>query len=296
MSLITHLHRSFIAEQPLTVYKEFILEKNQVMSPFSKTVMRTNAFLQGMPLLRSYHPTDIEITNGFVHAYVPDSIFGLEKYSNANILKATIPKGTEFYIDDEFDSICARELFISKEVVDNQHKTIASNPDLLLDYKRIAKYIFDAFIDKEKLSIGWLYLKDGSFVSPYHINYEDKKNSVGIVYYISPEDGKKHIVNIENYYLPYKELFPIIEDIRTGWKMPSYKEDISHLIEAIPIINLIIHCYFSKRYIIKDYYPAYCRKEEDKEITISSLLHSRLYSNRNLEENEALLLQIKKVL
>ena len=182
------------AKKDITVYK-YVEECNgSYFTAFCNTKVKTNETL--VP------DTELEIRNccrkyciegGAIHAYLTN----IDSRLNCICLKAIIKKGTEYYVQDDFKEIAAKELYITDEVITEKVTT----PDfkyVLEDY--ISVMNDESFMNKDGVKVGYYMLSDKTFVSP--LESFDHSKAIGIVAFFNKND-EPVIVSLDEEHLPW---------------------------------------------------------------------------------------------
>lgn len=121
MCLITTQTKPYIAEKDLTVAKHLVQSKyfynGAWVTPWRKIPVNLNETLRadGEPRIRYVENLGNQVDVGFIHAYVFNIDDTLLDSPNLSLFKAVIPQGTEYFISDTMDEICASEMFITDE-------------------------------------------------------------------------------------------------------------------------------------------------------------------------------------
>lgn len=160
MCLYTSNKKPFVAKRDYIVYKYLTKAGTTYFTPYQGTkIERFNDTLKAE--ITSYYSYNegykFSVADGFIHAVLCKNE-GLD-YGNCIAFKAIIKKGTEFYIGDGLCDICARELFITDEVV----KEFPSLYDVM---KPIIEDFIDDIFETEETSCGSYRMANGTYVSP----------------------------------------------------------------------------------------------------------------------------------
>ena len=191
MCLYTINRKPFVAKRDYIVYKYLRKEGNNYVTPIQEKKVSLNDTIKAE--LRTNYNNDsvidykIMVGSGFVHAVLCEN----ESFNNCIVFKAIIKKGTEFYISDSITDICAREIFITDEVVNEF-------PSLYDVMKPIIENFIDDIFETEEKSCGSYRLADGTYVSPkaifrQTINLDDEV--IGVVNFIN--DNTTNVVGLE---------------------------------------------------------------------------------------------------
>ena len=123
-----------------------------------------------------------KITTGFIHAKLriakggqDDDIVGVVAY---------IPMGTEYFVDIYLSEVCAKQLFITDEIVDLD--TFSLTKEEMAD---IIKPFIDELIPTGKVVPGWLFTAENQFVHP--LDCKKDTDIIGVVATI--DDSSKPI-------------------------------------------------------------------------------------------------------
>ena len=183
MCLITKNLKPFIAKEDIKVFK--ILTKTDTDGEYSTpyqevrvklgTTMKSEEEVNFTEGNCGEKNCGLYITIGFIHAVLDTSKYVSYPYDKVAI-EAYIPKGTEFYIGDNLNEICAKELYLTENV----YPALSGLP-YSEQKKLIKEYIIDEYVSKENVSIGWFCTSDKKFIHPYDVNENNKNNIIGIV-------------------------------------------------------------------------------------------------------------------
>lgn len=183
MCLITKNLKPFIAKEDIKVFK--ILTKTDTDGEYSTpyqevrvklgTTMKPEEEVNFTEGNYGEKNCGLYITIGFIHAVLDTSKYVSYPYDKVAI-EAYIPKGTEFYIGDNLNEICAKELYLTENV----YPALSGLP-YSEQKKLIKEYIIDEYVNKENVSIGWFCTSDKKFIHPYDVNENNKNNIIGIV-------------------------------------------------------------------------------------------------------------------
>ena len=116
-----------IAEEDIVCYKVLRKILFTYWTPYTKTFVRLNHLFKAKGEEEICLFRDPEIGQGFIHAftnkqrairlclnlYYEDAIF-----NNFIVVKAVIKKGTKYFLG-KHDNICAKEVFITNEIIKN---------------------------------------------------------------------------------------------------------------------------------------------------------------------------------
>lgn len=187
MCLYTKNIKSFIAKKDIKVIKVLRKTKDGYFTPYHFEKVNLNSLLKPNKEINynkgnyGINEDFLRIGEGFIHATldtIKDNVYMLN--DKLISIEAYIPKGTEFYIDEDINNICSKELFITENTCDPN----LNNREL----QEIYSYIFERYINTEYISIGYFYTSDNQFIHPYHVNDTNKKNVIGIVCGVDDSD------------------------------------------------------------------------------------------------------------
>lgn len=192
MCLYTSNKKPFVAKRDYIVYKYLLKEGTTYFTPYQGIeIERLNNTLKAEII--TYRSCNIgyklSIANGFIHAALckdEELDFG-----NCIAFKAIIKKGTEFYIGDGLCDICARELFITDEVV-------KEFPSLYNVMKPIIADFIDDIFETEEKSCGSYRMANGTYISPKDVFKQTTKLNdevIGIVNFI--KNNTTNVVGLE---------------------------------------------------------------------------------------------------
>lgn len=190
MCLVSQRKEPFIAQRDIKVYKllRYNETKGVYVTPFYDKEVQIGENLYGgetLPELAIDDDNLINIGKGYVHAYVKPlqkhyisvlkwlSIHG--KAEQLFFYEAIIPKGTEYYIDRFFDTICAKKM-----IIQDKYYLLCELELVEVDNSYLFEPILD-FIDKNKVSPGWLMNSDKTFIHPSEYKDEMNDDIIGIV-------------------------------------------------------------------------------------------------------------------
>lgn len=94
------------------------------------------------------------------------------------VLKPLSKKGTQFYIQDDFKEVAAKELYITDEVVTGNENTDLS--------EYLEDIIKNAESNSDDIRVGYYRLSNGNFVNPFE--YKDG-TIIGVVAYFDSNDN-----------------------------------------------------------------------------------------------------------
>lgn len=118
MGLLSWSYKPYIATKDLVVLKTLIREEGEYKTPWIKNPIKLNSMLvaegdEDKELISGM----TRVTKGFVHAHtIWDEVIN-EETEGCFMVKAIIPKGTEYYINIHFKDVCAKRMFITDEIV-----------------------------------------------------------------------------------------------------------------------------------------------------------------------------------
>ena len=186
---------ALIAKKDITVYKYVEKRDCGYVTHFRNTKVKTNETLvpdtelKIMDCCRKYC-----IEAGAIHACLTNIDSGF----NCTCLKAIIKKGTEYYVQDDFKEIAAKELYITNEVV-TETVTTPDFKSILEDY--LSTVMNDeSFMNKDGIKVGYYVLSDKTFVSPFE--GFDHSKAIGIVAFFDKND-EPVIISLDEENLPW---------------------------------------------------------------------------------------------
>ena len=151
-------------------------EDGSYVTPFQDVAVTLNSTLcaEGDCTISTYECNEWkkEITSGFVHAKL--RIQQNDKGDNIVGVVAYIPKGTEYFVDIYVSEVCAKQLFVTDEIVNLD--TFSLTRDEIAD---VAKPFIDELIPSDKVTPGWLFTTEKQFVHPS--DYKKNTNVIGVV-------------------------------------------------------------------------------------------------------------------
>lgn len=196
MCLITSLTKPFVAKKDIICYKYLNKCGDVYSTPMQKVDVKLCEKMVA-DTKRSYERGDWnncqkhEIGDGFIHATLGSS----PMLCNV-IVKAIIPAGTEFYIDDNCTEICARELILTNELIEP-----SDMPEEKIAIRELFDDYFKDFFEPSDVAVGYYRLADGSYVNPTNLTDEIKDEIIGVVACI--RDNKVHVVSLDGRYLQW---------------------------------------------------------------------------------------------
>ena len=156
MCLYTKNIKSFIAKKDIKVIKVLRKTKDEYFTSYHFEKVNLNSLLKHNKEI-NYNKGNygingdfLRIGEGFIHATldaIKDNVYMLN--DKLISIEAYIPKGTEFYIDEDINNICSKELFITENTCDPN----LNNREL----HEIYSYILERYINTEYISIGYFY-------------------------------------------------------------------------------------------------------------------------------------------
>lgn len=188
MCLLTGI-KKLVAKEDIICYK--VLKNNSngtYVTPCRDTKAELNKEIIADNCSIEYNERYNSVGGGFIHALliVEDKHGGFG--SDCIVFEAVIPAGTEFFVTESFDRICARKMFITDKVVEK------SDNKTSIDI--IAESIIDAYpqnIENDGVAIGDFCMTDDN-VNKMYIHRSDytpemDDNIIGVVGLFN-EDGK----------------------------------------------------------------------------------------------------------
>jgi hypothetical protein len=186
-----------VAKNDITCYKVLLLcDNGSYVTPCQGTSAKLNETLKAEDKRTYLKDGCNNIDSGFIHALliVKDATGGFN--GDCKVFVSTIPAGTEFYVSDNFEEICARKIFITDKVVDKAdgRESIAYIMNMLRDdYKQT--------IEEGKVSIGdfCVVQPDGSkkYIHRYDYTAEMNDDIIGVVGFYD-ENGKPVVISRES--------------------------------------------------------------------------------------------------
>jgi len=169
--------KPFVAKRDIEVYKALTIEDGKYKTPFQKCSVKLNSVL--VPengYVRPYVEEDeiekTSLSKGVIYAYTGKS---LQRGENIKFYVSRIPKGAEYFVSDDLETICSSELYISDTKVENISELGIS--ESLIDDMLVN--ITDENANKEDAVAGDVVYSD---LTIKHINEVDSyENIIGIV-------------------------------------------------------------------------------------------------------------------
>ena len=223
MCLTTNLRKCVIANDDFVCYKQFRKRGNSYASPYQgtkvelKTVMKTNE-----PDCNYTNPNygdKFSIGEGFIHASIVRENSYFKDESGMVIVKCICRKGTEYYIDDDVKTICARELYITDEVIDQKDIPLFDRDNLLKVFSPIINNV-----NENDVSVGDYFLSDHTFV--HAKDYDGQKKAIGVVGYIT-DNGEAIITAFKKKYLAWSTNGELVDNLDTVDDYPSAYKDMN---------------------------------------------------------------------
>lgn len=241
MCLITSLKKSLIATEDFVCYKQLLKGKQSYYSPLQETEVELNKVLKTKEpdiIYESVNCYKRSIGAGFIHAYIRQSNNCFQNKRIYVFVKCICRKGTEYYIDDYVEEICARELYITDEIIDFEN--------ISFNYNNFIK-IFSPIINKDsKILIGDYFLSDKTFA---HVrDYNGKKEVIGVVSCIT-KNREVIITALHENCLKWSTQEEIVEGLVYKYSFDSAYKDMNGRDHTDVIIN-------SKQFSDKKY-PAF---------------------------------------
>ncbi|MDE5889304.1 MAG: hypothetical protein K2H20_04720 [Bacilli bacterium] len=162
-------------------------------TPFQNTPIKVNSLLVAESndneiVKDNYKKYMIE--DGAIHSCLSSKDV---KFSEYICLKAIIPAGTEFWVQDDMKQVASRQLYITDEVITDEQHT-----DMTEIYKQIYN---NAPSNKDGIKIGDVFLSNGKVVSP--LSEFDKNEVIGYVGYFHPDTDAPICIAKDNVNLPF---------------------------------------------------------------------------------------------
>ena len=182
MCLVTNKMKPIVAKHDIYVIKELYKQYGGgYVAPYQKTPYNLNELkeAEGKDDSKVSETEKRQICAGYIHAHT--TVTGGNKHG----FIAYIPAGTEFYIDDDFDNVCAKSLFVTDEFVRDGGKAASKE-----NYRNLAEAILEAYLDHET-KIGYYVMPDKSLVSPLDITDEQKGKAIAVVVKYDKKTGER---------------------------------------------------------------------------------------------------------
>lgn len=244
MCLITNLKKCLVASEDFVCYKKLRKSNKGYITPYQKTDVTLNAVMKtGEPDYvykdkNFYNKFSIE--GGFIHASIERKSDYMELDSDEIIVKCICRKGTEYYIDDNPMTICARELYVTDEIIDCEK--------LGFDKDNFTK-VFAPILDDVKegeVAVGDYLLSDKTFV---HVkDYDGQKTVIGVVGYIT-NNGEAIVTALNEKKLEWSNQRELVDGLPTV----TSHEDAAKDMNGREYTNVVLN---SKQFSDKDY-PAF---------------------------------------
>ena len=172
MCLVTNKTKPIKAKKDIYVIKELNERNGKYFAPSQGTEYKLNEVMEagGSDNSTVKATSKREIGGGYIHAHTTAT------GDNKHGFVAIIPAGTEFYIDDDFENVCAKKLVVTDEKVDDGGKV--SLPE---NYRNLAEAVLEAYLDDET-KVGYYVMLDRSLVSPYDLAETDKPIAIVVKY------------------------------------------------------------------------------------------------------------------
>lgn len=212
MCLTTNLMKCVIADYDFVCYKQLRQRGNRYLSPYYitnvelKTVMKTREPDYDVYKNPNYG-NKFSVGEGFIHASIVRDNDYFKDENGMVIIKCICRKGTEYYIDDDAKTICARELYITDEVINQQDIPLFDRENLM----KVFSPIIDN-VDTNGVSVGDYFLSDHTFV--HAKNYYGQKKAIGVVGYITDE-GEAIITAFKQKCLAWSDKDEFIDNLKT---------------------------------------------------------------------------------
>ena len=214
--LIGKKSSGFVSENDIVVYKYVSRSDNgNYQTPFQNYPIEVNSILVGSTdnddiIVENYNKYCIN--GGAIHACLSSKDKNFSEYI---CLKAIIPAGTEFWIQDDMKQVASRQLFITDEVINDERHT-----DMMEIYKQIYA---NAPCNKDRIHVGDILLSNGQMVSPFD-NF-DKEKVIGYVGYIHPETDKAVCISAKGVNLPFVTKYDIENSAHSSIDSDEVKDD-----------------------------------------------------------------------
>lgn len=251
MSLLTRQKEPYIAEEDLLVYKALRVDTNldgtTYTTVYTEDEVKLNTMLEGIGEHKGYLLYNFyEYDQGFVHSSARGDIEWKSKplglivnlTKDLKVYEAYIPKGTKYFIDKNTMDFCSEKLYLTDKCVE---KTRYMPEEA---YWKIRKPLLDK-IDRNNVSVGWLFMNNWSFVHPYDYNSTMDKYLYGIV--IGIKNGEAIVMNVFRgdkfgYRIDGEADIPAEHIFHKDFKWEYMNLDVvkKHLFENIELINGVV--------------------------------------------------------
>ena len=195
MCLTTGRLKPSIAKQDIYVVKQLNRSGDKYVTPHTGTVVELNEDIEAKGSSEISTESRSEITGGYIHAYPINR--GKTDYRG---FLAYIPAGTEYFIDDNMETICAKKLHITDERIESGDK-----PDKLFseeNFKATYEPFIETLLDSETKQ-GYYLLSDHTYVSPTDLTREQKSKAIAFV--ADANDHGKAIIALTEKSYPWKK-------------------------------------------------------------------------------------------
>ena len=197
MCLTTKNLKPYVAKEDIKVFKILQRIDKRYITPYQgsevtlESVMKPDKEIEHKEGNCGYNNCTLCVEGGFIHAVTNAVAYDKDKIENENyvVVEAYIPKGTEFYLSDDFIEVAAKELYITDKIIDNKSKLSDEEMRVLL-----LTYPIENLISKDKVSIGWFMLDDKTVVHPSLFD-KSKMNPIGIICEITGNEYK--VISLE---------------------------------------------------------------------------------------------------
>ena len=235
MCLYSKTNIPYIAKRDIPCYKVLkMIGPNTFVTPFQGYPVDINK-----PLVAEFNAPinkcfgNYVINGGYIHACIDCSCY----LSDDIIFKAIIPKGTEYFVSGDCDTICAKKLILT-EMIGLQGRVVFT-------YEWMMDILEDLWKDNDgKHCIGDFLLSDGSIVRPS--NKYDREDIVGLVCDVD-EDDKVTVCGIEINCCSWKNGLKWCESFEKNglkWHMPN-KDELLIYSKNLAILTIVLKscCY-----------------------------------------------------
>ena len=203
MCLSTRLKKPLVAKKDIVCYKYLDKCLDGYKTPYRDTKVQIGAVFKADRQDKKYegdYPYGYkhQIEGGFIHAVLGRN--GGEREWGDVIVKGIIHKGMEFYIGDSLYDICAREIELTDEIINEKDMPTVNEAirDLFDDY------FADLFEPEVEVGVGFYRLADGSYLNPVNFTKELELEIDGVVSDI--RDGKVYVVSLDETCLPWTNI------------------------------------------------------------------------------------------
>lgn len=207
---------ALVAKKDITVYK--FLKPSTIdsewKSPCQNTPVELNKVMKPARKSKEVFETSChkyQINGGVIHACLITNMD--DRFGGCTCFEATIKKGTTYYVQDDFIDIAAEEIYISDKKVEGD--TVSPNIKEICDDYMDALGDLREFTNKDGIKIGYLYLTNGTYVSPKDTFEQD--DVIGIVAFFDKNDNPI-VTALEDVSLPWLTQYDMRNKIQSDIK------------------------------------------------------------------------------